>query len=321
MDSPSLNTGSHRLSSEVKSQKLSISLSLAVGFLMLAGKWYAYLRTGSAAIFSDAAESVVHIIAVGFAAYSMWLSFKPADESHPYGHDRITFFSAGFEGSMIILAALIILYEAISKWLAGLVLENLDEGMLYVAAAAGINGILGAYLVWQGKRYGSLILVANGKHVLTDVWTSAGVIFGLLLVMWTGWLPFDPILAILVALNILWSGGKLVRMSVGGLMDEGNPELEWRIRQILEHETRARGLLYHEVRCRNTGAAFWMEFHLLFPADTTIETAHWKATEIEEAIKISFGQPVNIITHLEPSEKHDEIHEKLKSSNKEASSE
>ena len=321
MDSPSLNTASPRLSSEMKNQKLSISLSLAVGFLMLAGKWYAYLRTGSAAIFSDAAESVVHIIAVGFAAYSMWLSFKPADKTHPYGHDRITFFSAGFEGSMIILAALIILYEAISKWVAGLALENLNEGALFVAAAAGINGILGVYLVWQGKRYGSLILIANGKHVLTDVWTSAGVIIGLFLVLWTGWLPFDPILAILVALNILWSGGKLVRMSVGGLMDEGNPELERRILGILEQETQARGLLYHEVRCRNTGAAFWMEFHLLFPANTTIENAHWKATEIEEAIKTSFGQPVNIITHLEPAEKHDETHNRLKSYNKEADSE
>jgi len=315
MDSPILpNTVSPHSPAEMNNQKRAIMLSLAVGFLMLAGKWYAFLRTGSAAILSDAAESVVHIMAVAFAAYSLWLSFKPADESHPYGHDRITFFSAGFEGSMIILAALVILYEAITRWLAGLALENLDEGTIYVAAAATINGILGAYLVWQGKRYGSMILVANGKHVLTDVWTSVGVIVGLLLVLSTGWLPFDPILAILVALNILWSGGKLVRMSVGGLMDEGNPELEAHLREILEHETQSRGLSYHEVRCRNTGAAFWMEFHLLFPADTTIEDAHWKATEIEEAIKTSFGQPVNIITHLEPAEKHDEAHEQVKSS-------
>lgn len=314
MDAQSLSTTPHS-ATEMSRQKFSITLSLAVGFLMLAGKWYAYLRTGSAAILSDAAESVVHIIAVAFAAYSVWLSFKPADESHPYGHDRITFFSAGVEGSMIIFAALVILYEAVTKWLSGLVLENLGEGTLFVAAAAGINGILGAYLVWQGKRYRSLILVANGKHVLTDVWTSVGVIVGLLLVLWTGWLPFDPILAILVALNILWSGGKLVRQSIGGLMDEGNPQMEQRVREILERETRNRGLTFHEVRCRYTGAAFWVELHLLFPVGTTIENAHWMATEIEEAVKSSFDQPVNIITHLEPVEKHDETHEKLKSTN------
>src|SRR3970040_661068 len=121
---------------EVHHQQLAINLSLAIGFLMLAGKWYAYHRTGSAAILSDAAESVVHIIAVAFAAYSMWLSFKPADESHPYGHDRIAFFSAGFEGSMIILAAVVIIYEAMRKWLSGLVLEHIGAGPLVVVADA-----------------------------------------------------------------------------------------------------------------------------------------------------------------------------------------
>ena len=135
-----------------KYQQLSINLSLAVGFVMLAGKWYAFLRTGSAAILSDAAESVVHVIAVGFAAFSVWLSFKPPDESHPYGHDKIAFFSAGVEGAMIITAAFVILYEAIQKWLTGLVLENLGEGTAYVAGAAAVNGLLGSYLIWQGRH-------------------------------------------------------------------------------------------------------------------------------------------------------------------------
>ena len=315
MNPPALNSLSPSSKLEMLHQKRTINLSLAVGFLMLAGKWYAYLRTGSAAILSDAAESVVHIIAVAFAAYSMWLSFKPADESHPYGHERIAFFSAGFEGSMIILAAMVIIYEAIRKWLSGLVLENLGEGTLFVAGAAAINAALGAYLLWQGKRYGSLILTANGKHVLTDAWTSLAVIIALLLVLWTGWLPFDPILAILVAMNILWSGGKLVRHSIGGLMDEGNPKLEMQIRRVLEDETAKRGLAYHEVRYRNTGTSLWVEFHLLFPKGTAIEDAHWKATEIEAAITTSVTGPVNIITHLEPVEEHDETHLQLKSSN------
>jgi len=314
MGSPVLTTSLFS-KSEAAHQQRSINLSLAIGFLMLAGKWYAYLRTGSAAILSDAAESVVHIIAVAFAAYSMWLSFKPADESHPYGHDRIAFFSAGFEGSMIILAALVILYEAIRKWIAGLVLENLGEGALFVAGAAAVNGLLGAYLIWLGKRYKSLILTANGKHVLTDAWTSLAVIIGLLMVLWTGWLPFDPVIAMAVAFNILWSGGKLVRHSIGGLMDEGNPKLESQIRQVLDNETKERGLSYHEVRYRNAGTSLWVEFHLLFPNGTKIEDAHWKATEIEAAITASVSRPVNIITHLEPAEQHDETHRQLKSSN------
>jgi cation diffusion facilitator family transporter len=294
-------------------QKFAIRLSVVVGFLMLIGKGYAYLITGSAAILSDAAESVVHVIAVSFAAYSLWLSMRPADESHPYGHEKISFFSAGIEGAMIVLAAIYIIYEAIHKWLNGLQLENLGKGTLLVAAAGVINAALGAYLLWQGKRHKSLILAANGKHVLTDSWTSFGIIVGLILVMLTGWLPFDPILAIFIALNILWTGGKLIRQSVGGLMDERDPKQEQQLRQALDEETSKRGLHYHEFRSRNTGTSVWVDLHLLFPKDTTIEMAHWQATEIEGAIKAKMPVPVRFTTHLEPIERHDETHQKLKS--------
>ena len=225
---------------------------------MLAGKMYAYIITNSAAILSDAAESVVHVMAVAFAAFSLWLSIQPADKSHTYGHDKISFFSAGVEGMLIVIAAIYIIYEATAKWIVGLYLENLDIGMLYVAAAGLINAGLGFYLVRKGKRHKSIILVANGKHVLTDSWTSAGVIVGLLLVMWTGWLPFDPILAFIVALNILWSGGKLVWQSVGGLMDEGDPELDRQICTVLDVETNTRGLRYHQLRHRHSGTGVWV---------------------------------------------------------------
>jgi cation diffusion facilitator family transporter len=273
---------------------------------------YAYIITNSAAILSDAAESVVHVMAVAFAAFSLWLSIQPADKSHTYGHDKISFFSAGVEGLLIVIAAFYIIYEATAKWIAGLHLENLDTGILYVAAAGLINGGLGFYLVRKGKRHKSIILVANGKHVLTDSWTSAGVIVGLLLVMWTGWLPFDPILAFIVALNILWSGGKLVRQSVGGLMDEGDPELDRQIRTVLDAETNTRGLHYHQLRHRHSGTGVWVELHLLFPTDTSIESAHWQATEIEAAIKANLNVPITVTTHLEPIEEHQEVHERLK---------
>ena len=314
MHNPLLEPGipSHHNGSSVSQQKFAIGLSLGVGFLMLAGKTYAYTITGSAAILSDAAESVVHVVAVGFAAFSLWLSLKPADTSHPYGHEKIGYFSAGMEGMMIVLAAMYILYEAIIKWLGGLQLQNLSTGVLYTAAATAINAALGGYLIWQGKRHKSIILIANGKHVLTDSWTSFGVIVGLLLTIWTGWLPFDPILAILVAFNILWSGGKLLRQSVGGLMDEGDPELERQLRAVLDAETQKRGLWYHELRYRQSGTTLWVETHLLFSHGELIEDAHRKATEIEAAVKRGFSLPVHIITHLEPREGHDEIHQKIK---------
>lgn len=293
-------------------QRFAIRLSLVVGFLMLAGKSYAAAITGSAAILSDAAESVVHIVAVSFAAFSLSLSLKPADPTHPYGHEKVGFFSAGMEGMMIVIAAAYIIFESVSRWLAGLQLRNLDTGVMYVAAAAVINAGLGSFLVWQGKRQKSIILIANGKHVLTDSWTSFGVIVGLLLVLWTGWLPFDPILAILVAVNILWSGGKLIRQSVGGLMDEGDPELERQLRSILNLETSKRSLGYHELRYRSTGTSLWVDFHLLFPKGCPIGEAHWKATEIEAVIKESLSVPVTIVSHLEPEEYHDETHLQLK---------
>ncbi len=215
----------------VKEMSRAMALSVAIGFFMLALKIYAYVITGSAAILSDAAESIVHIIAVSFAAYSFWLSLKPADQSHMYGHDRISFFSAGFEGWMIALAALYIIYEATHKWLSGLALENIGTGTAYTSLSVVINGALGWYLVVIGKKYHSLVIEANGKHVLTDSWTSIGVVVGLLLITLTGWLPFDPLIAILVGINILWTGYKLIRRSIAGLMDESNPEIDQQLRQ------------------------------------------------------------------------------------------
>jgi cation diffusion facilitator family transporter len=296
---------------EIKQLRFAMRLSLVVGVLMLLAKSYAYSITGSAAILSDAAESIVHVAAVAFAVFSLWLSLRPADPSHPYGHDKISFFSAGVEGMLIVFAAVYIIYEAISKWMAGLELENLGRGTLFVGAAALINLALGVYLVRKGRRHRSLILVANGKHVLTDSWTSFGVIAGLLLVATTGWLPFDPILAILVAGNILWSGGKLVRDSVGGLMDEGDPELHEQLIAILDEHTQRRGLHYHELRHRNSGVRVWIDLHLLFPADTSIERAHRQATEIEAVIQDKLAVPATITTHLESIEEHEEVHQEL----------
>ena len=303
---------SNRKKDQADQQKLAMRLSLMVGVLMFIGKMYAYLITNSAAILSDAAESVVHVFAVSFAAFSLWLSLQPADKGHTYGHDKISFFSAGMEGAMIILAAAFIIFEAVSKWVTGLEIQHLDTGILFVFGASVINAGLGTFLIWQGKKYGSLILVANGKHVLTDFWTSLGVIIGLILVLLTGWLPFDPILAIAVAVNILWSGGKLMRVAFGGLMDESNPEMREKIVKVLEEEVSKRGIGFHQLRHRDSGTSIWIEFHLLFPADTPIKEAHWQATEIEAALKSKLPGEVMVTTHLEPLEEHESVHRELK---------
>ncbi len=291
--------------------KFAMGLSLAVGMLMLFAKLAAYFITRSAAIFSDAAESVVHIFAVAFAAYSLWLSLKPADQSHPYGHDRIGFFSAGFEGALIIVAALFIIYEAVEKWLGGLHLQNLAAGAGFVAFATIVNGALGGYLVYLGRKQHSLVLEANGKHVLTDSWTSLGVIVALLLTLWTGWLPFDPIIAILVALNILWSGAKLIRQSIGGLMDEADPAVATKLREILLRTTREHHLQFHSLRHRNAGNKLLVECHLLFHDATPIAQAHETATLIEQEIHHAFPMNIEVTTHLEPLESHDEAHARL----------
>ena len=286
----------------------AMRLSLAVGIGMLLMKGYAFLLTGSAAIFSDAAESVVHNVAVAFALFSLWLSRQPADESHPYGHEKISYFSAGFEGAMIILAACVIIFESSRRWIHGLVLQNLDTGLLFTVAATVINGALGGYLVWRGKQHGSLILEANGKHVLTDSWTSFGVILGLLLTRLTGWLPFDPLCAILVAINILWSGYGLIRRSVGGLMDATDPETDREIRHAVEEAAAAHAAVFHELKHRKSGMTTWIELHLLFPDETPLHLAHSQATLVEEQIEKSLPGAVFVTTHLEPREDHARAH-------------
>jgi cation diffusion facilitator family transporter len=297
--------------SDIKQMSIAIRLSLGIGFLMLLMKIYAYIITGSAAILSDAAESVVHVLAVSFAAYSFRLSLKPADETHPYGHDRISFFSAGFEGAMIIVAAVYIIYESINKWMGGLALDNIGTGTVFTTLATVINAGLGWYLVHQGKKYHSIVLEANGKHVLTDSWTSLGVIVALVLVKITGWLPFDPIIAIVVATNILFTGGKLMRRSIGGLMDETDPLIDEKLRSILQRETEKYKIQFHHLRHRNAGNKLLIEFHLLFDDNVFLVQAHEQATKIEEEIYKAFPVQAEVLSHLEPREGHDEIHEKL----------
>ncbi len=294
--------------SDHRALRLAMSLSLGVGFAMLLIKVGAFVLTGSAAILSDAAESIVHVAAVSFAFYSLRLSQKPADLDHLYGHAKIGFFSAGFEGAMIILAALYIIFEAIRGWVTGLELHNVGLGTALTVLAMLINGALGAFLIWTGKQRDSIILTANGKHVLTDFWTSLGVLIGLCLVLLTGWLPWDPIAAIVVALNILVSGIGLIRQSFGGLMDVADPAYHQQVIELLEREAGRHNIAYHDVRHRSLGDAYWVDVHLLFPESTPVGEAHRIATLIEDAIGPSLSPPAHVTTHLEALEDHHVVH-------------
>jgi cation diffusion facilitator family transporter len=289
-------------------QKRMMNFSLAAAVVLLGAKVTAAVVTGSSAIYSDAAESVVHFLAVCFAVWALRLAHKPADETHHFGHDKVSFLSAGFEGAMISAAALLIFYEAVRQMIFGVRIENLGFGVAVTAAAAGVNLVLGLSLVALGKRSGSPLLRANGMHVLTDVWSSVAVLVALGLYKSTGWVWWDPIAAILAALNILRVGYKLIRESLGGLLDESDPVMEKRIRDLLDAEVAKRGLSYHNLRHRHSGRTHWIEFHLVFDDALTVGEAHDSATEIEASVADLLRPDGRVISHLEPksAEHHEE---------------
>jgi cation diffusion facilitator family transporter len=280
-------------------KKLAMTLSVVAGVLLLVLKAVAWWWTGSSAILSDLGESVAHLAAVGFAAYSLWLTLRPADAGHLYGHAKVSFFSAGFEGALIIAAALYIFYVAIGATLRGPELAHLPVGLALTSLAAVLNGLLGWHLVRTGRRRGSIILEANGHHVLTDCWTSLGVLLALGLVQLTGWLYWDPVFAMAAALNILLSGLRLVRRSISGLMDAADPAVHRQIEELVTAETRRHGLTHHNLRHRNIGDAHLVEFHLVFPRDILLRDAHRLATAIEEAVERNVHPAAQVITHLE----------------------
>lgn len=276
-------------------KKKTALLSLVVGLAMFIAKMTAYLITGSSAIFSDAAESIVHILATGMALFSIIFSNKPADESHPYGHNKIEYFSAGIEGFLIFTAAVVIIYSAVYDIVEGPELKSLDVGTIIIFIAAVINLALGFYLVKIGKKTNSITLIADGKHVLTDSYTSAGVIVGLLLVMLIGYELIDPIIAIAVAFNIIFTGYKLIRESVGGLMNESNIKVLQKLTEVLTKNKRSYWIDIHELRYWQSGDKIFLDFHLILPYYFNIQQSHKEENDIEQIIQSEFeGSQVKI---------------------------
>ncbi len=288
----------------------AMTASLLVALLMLIGKMTAFYITGSAAIFSDAMESVIHLLATAFAVFSLWYSVRPADHSHPYGHGKIAYFSSGFEGGLIMVAALTIIYSAVLDLINGPELKQLNVGLLITFGLSVVNAILGVSLVRIGKRQNSIVLVSNGQHVLTDMWTSVGVILGLFVVWMTDILWLDPVVAIFVALNILWTAGSLMRRSVQGLMETADPNDTVALRNLLDgHVQKGTIQGFHQLRHRRVNDQVWVEYHLLFPEDLTVHEAHDHSHTVEDSVHRLFGSDSVVVTaHLEP-EKHSDAHE------------
>ena len=286
--------------SGVVEQKRVMNFSLVASLVLLGVKVSGAVMTGSSAIYSDAAESVVHFLAVAFACWALRLSIKPADETHHFGHDKVSFLSAGFEGAMISAAAMLIFYEAARQFLFGVEIRNLGFGLAVTSLAAGVNLILGLSLIAVGKKSGSPLVRANGMHVLTDVWSSVAVLIGLSLYHVTEWVWWDPVVAILVACNILRVGIRLIRESLGGLLDEADPLIESRVRELLDREVASMGLSYHNFRHRHSGRTHWVEFHLVFDDHLSVGEAHDQATRLEAMVADLLSPDGRVISHLEP---------------------
>ena len=291
-----------------RSIEFPILLSFLVGVFLLVLKGYVFTLTTSTAILADFFESIVHIFVVGFAAFSVCFAKKPADQEHHYGHDRIAFFSAGFEGAMILGASLSIFYHVFTIKSSP---SHLNEGILIFSFTFLINGLLGLYLMSRGKHFGNLILEANGRHLLADCISSCGVLLALIAVKLTKITLFDPIFAGLVALHILWTGIRLLKRAVHGLMDRADPELHKNITKFFDAECSKHNIQYHRLRHRLTGNRIQLDVHLLFPKELSLSQAHEMATEIELSISTQIPKQIDFVSHLEPLEDHDAFHERL----------
>ncbi|WP_420457474.1 cation diffusion facilitator family transporter [Rubrivirga sp.] len=285
-----------------RQQRLAMTASLAVAVLMLVGKAAAYGLTGSTAILSDALESVIHLAATAMAGFSLWYAAQPPDAAHPYGHGKIAYVSAGVEGALILVAAVGIVWTATLDLIRGPEVEQLGLGLLITGALAAVNLVLGLGLVRVGRRTNALVLVANGHHVLTDMWTSLGVLVGVGLVWATGAVWLDPVVAIVVGLNIVWTSGGLMREAYGGLMETATPEATARVLGTLDQAV-ADGLIdgHHHVRHRRVNDQVWIEQHLLMPDDLRLDEAHQRATAVELRQRALFPESrVQVTSHLEP---------------------
>lgn len=276
------------------------TLSLVIALTLLAVKFEAWRRTGSTAILSDALESIVNVVAATFGLGSLVFAGRPADRSHPYGHGKIEFFSAAFEGGLIVLAAVWIVYESARALWSGAEPHELDTGLVLVFAAGLVNLLLGLFLVRTGRRHGSFTLVADGQHVLSDSWTSAGILVGLVAVRVTGIAWLDPLIAATVALALFRTGFKLVRRAAGGLLDEEDTELLGNLLAALDRR-RGNGMIsVHHLRAIRTGRFHHVDAHLVVPEFWSVERAHVLSDALASEVIRELAIEGEVAFHTDP---------------------
>ena len=277
-------------------------LSIAAAIVTIALKMWAYLHTGSVGLLSDALESVINLVAAIVALLIIKIAAAPPDEDHAFGHDKAEYFASGIEGTLIFVAAVGIVYTAIPRLVNPKPLESIGFGLIVSLAATLINLTVGIVLTRVGKRHHSIVLEADGRHLLTDVWTSIGVVAAIVLVGLTGWLVLDPLIALVVALNIVWTGFQLIKRSALGLMDTAvAPETCEKIKQVLDGYTEKQGIDYHALRTRQSGARKFISVHILVPDEWTVQRGH----DLTEQIEMEICRAVpdsTVFTHLEPLE-------------------
>lgn len=279
-------------------------LSIGAALATIVLKSGAYFLTGSVGLLSDAIESLVNLAGAVMALIMLTIAARPADEDHVYGHSKAEYFASVTEGILILGAAIGIIYTAIQRLIEPRPLEQLGIGLAVSVAASLINFIVSRILLKAGKQRQSISLEADAHHLMTDVWTSVGVIGGVAIAGLTGWSILDPIIAILVALNIIWTGVQLVRRSVSGLMDEALPENDQQKIQGVMTTYREKGVDFHALRTRQAAARRFMSVHILVPGEWTVHDAHHVAEDFEADIRSALGGVVTVFTHLEPAEDH-----------------
>jgi cation diffusion facilitator family transporter len=276
-------------------------LSIGAALLTMGVKFIGYFLTGSVGLFSDATESIVNLVAALVGLWALTLASRPADEDHAYGHTKSEYFSSGVEGALILVAAVIIIVEAIPRLQHPQPLEQIGPGLAFVIVGAVINGVLGWFMLRAGKRFRSITLEADARHLFADVLTTVGVLIGVALVALTGWLILDPIIALLVALNIIWTGVRLLRETGLGLLDTALPPEDMRIIESVLDRYRAQGLAFHALRTRQAGSRRFMSFHVLVPGHWTVLKGHTTCEAIEIAMHDALPE-TTVFTHLEPLE-------------------
>lgn len=276
-------------------------LSIAAAVVTISLKSVAYLVTGSVGLLSDAAESVVNLVAAVVALWALTVAARPADDAHQFGHAKAEYFSAAVEGGMIVVAACFILYSAGQRFLEPQPLDNVGIGLGVSILASAINGGVAVVLQRAGRRHSSLTLLADGKHLMTDVWTSVGVVLGVLLVGLTGWARLDSVVAFLVGLNIVITGYRLLQESVDGLMDRAWPEAENAAFSRVFAGYAGSEVRFHALRTREAGHHRFAEVHVLVPGEWSVRRGHDLLEDIEASARSQFPD-VQLVCHLEPLE-------------------